>query len=90
MAPRERKSEDKVARNRVREMSIGENYEKNITPIRSDISRFSRGTDSCVRAFRSPAFTRSTMRPAFQPWPDAIFAPTSTSNFDNQVRGFLG
>ena len=26
----------------MREMSIGENY-KNITPIRSDISRFSRG-----------------------------------------------
>ena len=29
----------------MREISIGENYERNITPIRSDISRFSRGTD---------------------------------------------
>jgi hypothetical protein len=28
----------------VREMSIDENYERNITPIRSEISRFSRGT----------------------------------------------
>jgi hypothetical protein len=25
-------------------MSIGENYERNVTPIRSNISRFSRGT----------------------------------------------
>jgi hypothetical protein len=34
----------------VREMILGENYERNITPIRSDISRFSRGTaphDEC-------------------------------------------
>ena len=28
----------------LREMSIGENYKKNLTPIRSNISRFSRGT----------------------------------------------
>jgi hypothetical protein len=28
----------------VREMIMGENYERNITLIRSDISRFSRGT----------------------------------------------
>jgi len=28
----------------VREMSISENYEGEITPIRSNISRFSRGT----------------------------------------------
>jgi len=28
----------------VREMSIGENYDRSIIPIRSDISRFSRGT----------------------------------------------
>src|SRR5260370_26293421 len=43
-AARERKIKDRVARNVVREMSIGENYERNITPIHSDISRFSRGT----------------------------------------------
>jgi hypothetical protein len=43
-AARERKIEDRVARNVVREMSIGENYEGNITPFRSDISRFLRGT----------------------------------------------
>jgi hypothetical protein len=29
----------------VREMSIGENYDRNIIPVRSDISRFSRGTN---------------------------------------------
>ena len=29
----------------MREMIIGENYERNITLIRSHISRFSRGTD---------------------------------------------
>jgi hypothetical protein len=44
MAARERKIEDRVARSVVREMSVGENYERNITPIRSDISRFSRST----------------------------------------------
>src|SRR5208283_2146522 len=43
-AARERKIEDRVARSVVREMSIGENYKRNITPIRSHISRFSRGT----------------------------------------------
>jgi hypothetical protein len=39
-AARERKIEDRVARSIVREMSIGENYEGNITPILSEISRF--------------------------------------------------
>src|SRR6516164_5934966 len=43
-AARERKVEDTVARSVVRAMSIGKNYEGNITPIRSDTSRFSRGT----------------------------------------------
>jgi hypothetical protein len=38
------KIEDRVARSVVREISIGENYKRNITPIRSNISRFSRGT----------------------------------------------
>jgi uncharacterized protein (DUF433 family) len=39
----ERKIEDRVVRSVVIEMIIGENYERNIniTPIRSDISRFS-------------------------------------------------
>jgi hypothetical protein len=45
----ERKIEDRVARNVVREMSIGENYEGNITPFRSDISRFLRGTGTSDR-----------------------------------------
>jgi hypothetical protein len=40
-AARERKIEDRVARTIVREMSIGESYERN-NPIRLDISRFSR------------------------------------------------
>src|SRR5215475_4432465 len=45
MAARERKIEDRVARSVVRAINIGENYEsKYITPIRSDISRFSLGT----------------------------------------------
>src|SRR5260370_22322725 len=44
-AARERKIKDRVARNVVREMSIGENYERKITLIGSDISRFSRGTE---------------------------------------------
>ena len=35
----------------MREMSISENYEGEITPIRSNISRFSRGTDGT--AFRA-------------------------------------
>jgi hypothetical protein len=33
----------------VSEMIMGENYERNITLIRSDISRFSRGTDALRR-----------------------------------------
>jgi hypothetical protein len=33
----------RVASSVVREMSIGENYERNVTPIRSNISRLSRG-----------------------------------------------
>jgi len=49
-AAHERKIEDRVARNVVREMSIGENYEGNMTPFRSDISRFSRGTVVSIRA----------------------------------------
>ncbi len=43
-ATRERKIENRVARSVAREMSIGPNYEGNITPFSSDISRFSRGT----------------------------------------------
>jgi hypothetical protein len=42
-AARGRHIEDRVERSVVREMSIDENYERNITPIRSEISRFSRG-----------------------------------------------
>ncbi len=45
----------------MREMSIGENYERKLTPIRSNISRFSRSTvvplcspkllfDKCVKS----------------------------------------
>jgi hypothetical protein len=33
----------------VREMSIDENYERNITPIRSEISRLSRGTVAATK-----------------------------------------
>jgi hypothetical protein len=47
-AARERKIEDSVARSVVREMSIGENYDRSIIPVRSDISRFSRGTGGRV------------------------------------------
>jgi hypothetical protein len=36
----------------VREMIMGENYERNITLIRSDISRFSRGTITCGIVFQ--------------------------------------
>jgi hypothetical protein len=43
-AARERKIEEKAARSVVRGLSIGEDYKINITLIRSDISRFSRGT----------------------------------------------
>jgi hypothetical protein len=44
-AARERKIEDKVAKRVAKEMSIGgENYDSTIIPVRSDISRFSRGT----------------------------------------------
>jgi hypothetical protein len=43
-AARERKIEDRVARSVVREMRTGENYKRSIAPIRSNISRFSRGT----------------------------------------------
>jgi hypothetical protein len=43
-AAREWKIEDRFVRSVVREMSISENYEGEITPIRSNISRFSRGT----------------------------------------------
>jgi hypothetical protein len=38
--------EDRFVRSVVREMSISENYEGEITPIRSNISRFSRGTEA--------------------------------------------
>jgi hypothetical protein len=37
------KIEDKFVRSVVREMSISENYEGEVTPIRSNISRSSRG-----------------------------------------------
>ena len=43
-AARERKIEDRVASSAAREMIMGENYERNLTLIRSEISRFSRGT----------------------------------------------
>jgi hypothetical protein len=43
--PQNLKIEDRFVRSVVREMSISENYEGEITPIRSNISRFSRGTD---------------------------------------------
>jgi len=44
-AARNRKSEDKVAKSVGREISIGgENNQRSIIPVRSDISRFSRGT----------------------------------------------
>ena len=44
-AGRERKIEDKVAKRVAKEISIGgENYDSSIIPVRSDISRFSRGT----------------------------------------------
>src|SRR5215813_12226889 len=44
-AARERKIEDRVARAVLRKMSIGgENYERSIIPLRSETSRFSRGT----------------------------------------------
>ena len=47
---RERKIEDRVARSVVRDMSIGgENYERSIIPLRSDISRFSRCTGALFR-----------------------------------------
>ncbi len=36
----------------MREMGIGEYYERNITPIRSDISRFSGGTVGGLGVFR--------------------------------------
>src|SRR5256885_3498719 len=42
---RDRKIEAKDARSVVRKMSIGENYVGKLTPMRSNISRFSRGTD---------------------------------------------
>ena len=41
---RDRKIEAKDARSVVRKMSIGENYVEKLTPMRSNISRFSRGT----------------------------------------------
>src|SRR5215813_14291409 len=44
-AARERRIEDRVARAVLRKMSIGgENYERSIIPLRSETSRFSRGT----------------------------------------------
>ena len=44
-AARERKIEDKVAKRVAKEISIGgESYDSSIIPVRSDISRFSRGT----------------------------------------------
>jgi hypothetical protein len=47
-AAREWKIEDRFVRSVVREMSISENYEGEIIPIRSNISRFSRGTVGCA------------------------------------------
>jgi hypothetical protein len=46
-AARERKIEHKVAKRVAKEISIGgESYDSSIIPVRSDISRFSRGTVS--------------------------------------------
>src|SRR5215471_20039409 len=58
-AAHERKIEARVARSVFREMSIGEeNYERSIIPLRSDISRFSRGTDSQSDATRRTGYHR--------------------------------
>jgi hypothetical protein len=58
MAARERRIEGKVARNDLR-ISIGENYEGSISPLRSNISRFSGGT---VSSFADP-IGRSRVQP---------------------------
>src|SRR5208283_3317642 len=72
-AGRESKIEDKVARSVVRKMGIGENYERKITSIRSNISRLSRGTShrgrvmaklhsrTVLRASTSSGFITSTL-----------------------------
>jgi hypothetical protein len=46
----------------VREMSISENYEGEITPIRSNISSFSRGTDSNLGASSLRTEEKSKLR----------------------------
>src|SRR5271169_3295035 len=52
-AARERKIKHKLNRSFVSEMSIGgENYQRSIIPVRSDISRFSRGTVSRQLEYR--------------------------------------
>jgi hypothetical protein len=48
---RERKTEARVAKSAVRGLSMGEENERSIIPVPSNISRFSRGTD---RRFLSP------------------------------------
>ena len=66
-----------MTHSRVREMSIGENYKRNTTPIRSDISRFSRATDEA--AFRQNRLSKcrrgcDRLRPGVQrPGSDAHF-----------------
>jgi len=51
-AARERKIEERVASRVLREMSIGgKNYKRSIIPLRSDISRFSRGTIDRIYQF---------------------------------------
>ena len=45
----------------MREMIMGENYERNITLIRSDISRFSRGTVSTPRRNELQGVARSVL-----------------------------
>ena len=46
----------------MREMSISENYEGEITPIRSNISRFSRGTVLFNHARRYDLFDRNPIQ----------------------------
>ena len=49
----ERKIEHREARSVVRKMGIGgQNCERSMIPVHSDVSRFSRGTISCVTDFR--------------------------------------
>jgi hypothetical protein len=56
----------------MREMSIDENNKRNITPIHSEISRFSRGTIQETKKIQTAKLNRRDQVTAANSWPSSL------------------